>query len=78
MDALTEIKAGWRHGKHGDIAALRQMYQIVTELLGIPSALIEPASLALPVRTSTAIDDLLSEVSSIYNEVIECQPMQPA
>jgi len=78
LDALTEIKAGWRHGKHGDIAALRQMYQIVTELLGIPSALIEPASLALPVRTSTAIDDLLSEVSSIYNEVTLCPPMQPA
>lgn len=63
---LEEMKAGWRHGKHDDIAALRHIYDIVTELLGIPSTLIESAPLVAPARTSSAVDDLLSEITSIY------------
>jgi len=75
---LEEMKAGWRHGQHNDIAILNQIAALVASLGASNITLIDAAPQAQPARPSTVIDDLLSEVSSIYNEVIECQPMQPA
>jgi len=66
LEALEEFKAGWRHGSHADLTALRQMAAILAELIPDTIRLIEPAPLVQPARTSSAIDDLLSEVSTIY------------
>lgn len=63
LAALEELKVGWRHGKHEDIAALQQAHLIICELLGIPSTLAEPASLVMPARTSE-VDEFLADLDS--------------
>lgn len=63
LDAINEIKAGWRHGNHADIAALREVYTITCDLLGIPSVFAEPAPLVMPARTSE-VDEFLADIDS--------------
>jgi HK97 family phage prohead protease len=66
LAVIEELKAGWRHGTHNDILALRQAYQILCDLLGIPSTLIDAAPQdSEPARTSP-VDALLTEVGSLY------------
>jgi len=66
LELLEEMKAGWRHGQHNDIAILNQIAALVASLGASNITLIDAAPQAQPARTSTVIDDLLSEVSSIY------------
>jgi hypothetical protein len=76
LEVLEEIKAGWRHGQHNDIAILNQIAALVASLGANNITLIEAVPQTTSAHTS-AVDALLSEVSSIY-EVTLCQPMPPA
>lgn len=77
LAVLEELKAGWRHGKHDDITILNEMAALLVSLGASNIRMIEPAPLVVPARTSTAIDDFLSEIGSLY-EVPVCPPMPPA
>jgi hypothetical protein len=64
LEELIELKAGWRHGTHDDVAKIREIMAICASF-GVTLDP-EPAPL-LAARTS--VDDLLSEVESLYAEV---------
>lgn len=66
LAVLEELKAGWRHGKHDDISILNEMAALLISLGATNIQMLEPAPLDLPARTSTPVDDLLSEVMSLY------------
>lgn len=66
LEVLEEIKAGWRHGKHDDISILNQIAALVHSLGASNITLIEAAPQLEAAHTSTMVDDLLSEVTSLY------------
>jgi len=77
LAALEELKAGWRHGKHDDISVLNQIAALVASLGATNVTLIDAAPPAFALaRPSTVVDDLLTEVSTLY-EVAQCQSMPP-
>lgn len=61
LEVLEEIKAGWRHGQHNDLAVLNQIMALCASLGATLEIDAEPQEAAL-----TSIDTLLSEVSSLY------------
>jgi len=63
LEALNEIKAGWRHGKHDDLARLHEILDLVNGLLGIepePSEA-EPQFIAL----TSEVDDVLARIDAM-------------
>jgi len=65
LEVLEELKAGWRHGQHNDIAILNQIAVLVASLGANNIQLIEAAPVQPEPRTST-VDTLISEITSIY------------
>ena len=63
---IEEMKAGWRHGRHEDIATLNQLVAMLIGMGATNAQLLDAAPQAMPARTSTAVDALLSEVTSLY------------
>lgn len=63
LSFLQELKAGWRHGTHDDLAVLNQIMALCASL-GATLEPIEPAPL-LAARTSS-VDSLLSEVEQLF------------
>lgn len=66
LQVLEELKAGWRHGQHNDIAILNEIAALVASLGATNITMIEPAPQSETARTSTPVDDLLTELSSLY------------
>lgn len=62
LEVLEEIKAGWRHGKHDDLAVLNQIVQLCASL-GADLSLPEPAPHD-DARTSE-VDDLLARLDAV-------------
>jgi phage head maturation protease len=62
---LEELKAGWRHGRHGDIETLNQMVSLLIGMGATNATLIDAAPAHDAPRTS-AWDGLIDEVSSIF------------
>ena len=63
---IEEMKAGWRHGRHEDIATLNQLVAMLIGMGATNATLLDAAPQVTPARTSTAVDALLAEVSSIF------------
>lgn len=63
LAALEELKAGWRHGKHDDVALLNQIAALVLSLGATNISLLEPAPLEKPARTSTSV--LIDEITTL-------------
>jgi hypothetical protein len=64
LEVLEEIKAGWRHGQHNDLAVLNQIMALCASLGASLTIEAEPQEAAL-----TSIDSLISDVESMYAEV---------
>jgi HK97 family phage prohead protease len=77
LAALEELKAGWRHGKHDDVALLNQIAALVLSLGANNISLIEPAPQPMVARTSQA-SVLIDEITTLLGGVHEISVHEPA
>jgi phage head maturation protease len=62
LQVLEEMKAGWRHGRHDDLAILNQIVQLCASL-GADLSLPEPAP--LPAARTSEVDDILAQLDAV-------------
>jgi hypothetical protein len=64
---LEELKAGWRHGKHDDVAALNQIAAMLISMGATNIVLAEPAPSPLETRTSHELDDIIATYEAVLS-----------
>jgi HK97 family phage prohead protease len=62
---IEELKAGWRHGKHGDIETINQMVAMLIGMGATNAQLIDAAPPLHAARPSNALDDIIADIEAV-------------